>query len=369
MKIFTRRIMAITLSLALVFASGIFFSAKTKADVQQLTITSALESGNEHQLHVTWTNPSEVVAGEGYTFGYYIDSIGNDNQAKAANGWVWSRDNPTEIRTMLDTVCGTNGGVDFKNGGDYTVIVVIYKDGAIYAQGTSNSVYIDPDESHNFDASFKLDRYEPHEGGPTNTVVSWQPISGVKSYSLMNKDTGEVFVNVGENATWTQWNAPTSTTPNDTYTCQIVAKDANGDPIDITNDEITLNYDLELPPAEHTDADFSGATWDELETKGSDASTITKDYYINSTHGLNTYFWGIYAPDEDIPYHEQRDQCIIDTPVFSFQWSNITSVWINSVKYKNHTTTFNNQGDCGEISINAFHSGINVITLVMNHHS
>lgn len=557
MKKLYKRILAITLTLAMVVSSIAFYHTKVSADPIELTISARKETSNEHQLRVTWTNPSEVVSGEGFTFGYYINSIDYNNQARAANGWVWSINNPSEIRTMLDTVAGTNGGVDFKDGGDFSVIVVIYKDGNVYAQGQSESINIDPDV--NTDAKFKLDRYE--QGG-TNTVCSWQIIGGAKNYTIKNKDTDTVLANnIAGNATWTQWSTPESYIPGDTYQCEIIAYDNNGDPINITNNiitldyvyvgvnydanftlveyvnkgvstkcswdsisgarsyeiinkdtgdtlatpagnvtnitftsptspdvdatytakiiaydsngdaiaitnseitldyylledninasfkfdryendgentvvswkkiagaarykafnietgeqlfsanqndtwksystpssstendtytavfyaydengdeilirnnEITVNYYYEPVPAEHTSADYSQAEWVKFNKYGSEASELTSEYYINSDHGLNTYFFGVYSPHSAIPYHSERTNCKLNGPAISVQWQNVKCVWINSQLISNPSVLFNNQGDCVEMSVGAFKPGINVVTFVMNNES
>ena len=236
MKKLIRRTLAIALSLSMAFSSFVVLNKTVKADPEVLTVVASVESGQTNRLNVTWTNPAAVVSDAGFTFGYYINSVDTNNQAKAANGWVWSVANPSEIRTMLDNVAGTNGGVNFNDGGDYKVIVVIYQNGEVYAQGESESIHLEEYVETNTDAKFKLDRYE-QDG--KNTVVSWQTIGGAKTYTVYNKDTGAQLASAGENSTWTQWNSPAADAPNQTYTAQLVARDSNGDAIAITNDEIS----------------------------------------------------------------------------------------------------------------------------------
>lgn len=452
MKYMTKKLVAVALSLAMVVSSIAFYNAEVKADPIELTINVALEQTNQHQLRVTWTNPSDVDANPNdYHYGYYVNSIGQNNQCQAANGYCWG----DAHRSELDTVAGTNGGLYFDDGGDFVIIVVITKNGETYAQGQSISVHMDPDT--NTDAQFKLDRYE--QGGAI-TVCSWQEIGGAHSYIIKNKDTNVTLATVNSGAAyWTQWTTPTSDTPGDTYTCQFLAYDANGNLISITNNEITLNYynsghnynakfkldryeqngkitvcswtliygadsyklfnddtgdllgsagssgtytywntqatcvqnstytaklvaydsngdEIEITndtltldyyyvtvPSEHTSADYSSATWDSLPLTGSQSSSIDTDYYINSDNNLNKFFWGIYAPNQEIPYHAERTHCRINGAAFSCQESNVKYVWVNSYLYLNPSDVFNNQGDCTELSISVFRPGINVVTL------
>ena len=178
MKKLTKRILAFAISLAMVVTSIAYFDTKAKADPIEITINVALEQSNSHQLRVTWTNPQEVIDNPTeYHYGYYVNTIGQNNQCQAANGYVWG----DQYRTMLDTVSGTNGGISFSDGGDFSIIVVITKDGNTYAQGQSTSIHIDEDTNTN--AAFKLDRYE--QSG-ANTVCSWTTIGGAHSYLIKN---------------------------------------------------------------------------------------------------------------------------------------------------------------------------------------
>ncbi|MCR5736659.1 MAG: hypothetical protein K6G64_03315 [Eubacterium sp.] len=117
-------------------------------------------------------------------------------------------------------------------------------------------------------------------------------------------------------------------------------------------------------PVEHNIANVDTSSWVKLPVTGGDAGDVTNEYYINGAHTLGQFFWGIYAPDEAIPYHDQRANCVIEGAVFACQEQGITSVWVNGTEYANHTAALNNDGDCAEISLDLLEVGENVVTFV-----
>ncbi len=363
MKKSMKKVLSVILSLALIVTS-ITFTQRTAKAAEELTVTAAFEAGSVNQIRVNWTNPAEVVADAGYTFGYFVNEIGANNHAIAANDWDWTQANPSEIRTMLDTVKGTNGGLVFdENGGDFSIIVVIYKDGEIYAQGTSNTITVAKYENHNTDLNLRTTSVG------SATSLAWDKIGDAngKDATSYVVSTSDGSVNATVNGTTFTYSTPVTQDENDTRTYSVTVTAYSGnDVIATTNGTITdlaYFYDSGSAPAEHTNADFSNATWEKVGADG-DAN----EYYINDDHTLSKGVWySIYSPHSTAAYHNERTNCILgDASSFTFQHSNVKEIWVNGTKYGNPSTAFNNQGDCSELSCKVLNSGVNVITLVHN---
>lgn len=192
-------------------------------------------------------------------------------------------------------------------------------------------------------------------GTGTATLV-WKAITNAVSYK----------VTVGEDERLVSGTSCTvEVEENVEYVATVQAFDEENNEITITNNTIEVTYVPESAPEEHDIANVDTSSWTLLESKPS-GTTFDKTYSISANPGLGTYYYGIYASDNDIPYHEQRTECVIsdDVAVFACQESNINVIWVNGDKYNNHSEAFNNQGDCCEISTEILTEQVNLITLV-----
>lgn len=191
----------------------------------------------------------------------------------------------------------------------------------------------------------------------------WQKITDVSKYKIYDNDNE--IAELGADAT--NYSIE-NLVKDEKHSIIIKAYKEDGSEIEITNNTIEVVYTVTEPgmaPDEHIKADFSNATWAELSTK---AGTADNRYFINADHTLSQAVWyGIYAPHSAAAYHNDRTACILgDAASFTFQQSNVTSVWINGKEYANPSTALNCQGDCTEISTEFLNAGINVVTIVMS---
>lgn len=192
-------------------------------------------------------------------------------------------------------------------------------------------------------------------------TLTWKKITNVSKYEVYDGDN-----KIGELDADTEKYVMSDLVEDAEHSITIKAIDAKGNEITITNNTKTIVYStISKAPTEHTKADFSNATWAELLTK---AGTADNRYFINADHTLSQAVWyGIYAPHSAAAYHGDRTACILgDAASFTFQQSNVTSVWINGKEYANPSTAFNCQGDCTEVSTEFLNEGINVVTIVMS---
>ncbi len=361
-----KKVLSVVLSIAMI-ATSVTITQKTAKAAEELTVTAAFEAGSVNQIRVNWTNPADVVANAGYTFGYYVNEIGDNTHAIAANGWDWTANSNTEIRTMLDTVKGTNGGLVFdENGGDFSIIVVIYKDGEVYAQGTSNTITVEKYQNTNTNLNLRT------TGVGSATTIEWDKIGDAngKDATSYVVTTSDGSVNTTVQGTTCTYSTPATQTENDTNTYSVTVTAYSGnDVITTTNGTVSglaYFYDTGVAPAEHTSADFSNATWEKV-----GADNDGNEYYINDDHTLSKGVWyKIYTPHSTADYHGERNKCILgDASSFTFQHTEVKEIWVNGTKYGNPSTAFNNQGDCCELSCEVLETGINVITLVHNNDS
>lgn len=369
-----KKLLSVVLTLAMIVTSITVYNTTAKAEgdetpnIVDIEVTASVEN---NMINAKWSQPDVEFA----TLAYYInyaDQIQLDEAhwARAANDHCWTEINPTEKRTALDTVSKSKDRtIDVSKGGTF-VLTVQYLDaeGNVVASGTSNAVTTQ--EVVNTDLNLKVERYETGIA-----YLKWSLIGGAAKYEVYNADTNELMKTSDSSTTdWTNVTIKQGVT----YNLIVKAIDANGEEIAITNNTTTAYQEMETTtepteptkpdkaPDEHTNADFSNATWTELSTK---AGAVDNRYFINSDHTLSQAVWyGIYAPHSAAAYHNERTACILsdDAASFTFQQRNVTSVWINGTKYTNPSTALNCQGDCTEVSTDFLNEGINVVTIVMS---
>ena len=192
-------------------------------------------------------------------------------------------------------------------------------------------------------------------------TLTWKKITNVSKYEVYDGNDKIAELNAD-----TEKYVMSDLVEDAEHNITIKAIDANDKEMTISNNTKTIVYStISKAPTEHTKADFSNATWAELSTK---AGTADNRYFINADHTLSQAVWyGIYAPHSAAAYHNDRTACILgDAASFTFQQSNVTSVWINGKEYANPSTALNCQGDCTEISTEFLNAGINVVTIVMS---
>ena len=367
MKRTFKKVLSVVLTLAMVFTSITVYKTTAKAD-GEVEVTASVVN---NMINAQWSQPDVEFATLAYFINYADDiQLDSAHWAKASNGWCWTQANPTEKRTALDTVSKSNdNSIDVSKGGTY-VLTVQYLDaeGNVVASGTSNAVTTQ--EVVNTDLNLKVERYETGIA-----YLKWSLIGGAAKYEVYNADTNELIKTSDSSTTdWTN----VAIKQGVTYNFVVKAIDANGEEIAITNNETTAYQEPDTTkdpsetteagkaPDEHTNADFSNASWTELSTK---AGSVDNRYFINSNHTLSQAVWyGIYAPHSKAAYHNERTACILsdDAASFTFQQRDVTSVWINGTEYANPSTALNCQGDCTEVSTEFLNSGINVVTIVMS---
>lgn len=192
-------------------------------------------------------------------------------------------------------------------------------------------------------------------------TLTWKKITNVSKYEVYDGNDKIAELNAD-----TEKYVMSDLVEDAEHNITIKAIDANDKEMTISNNTKTVVYTtVSKAPTEHTKADFSNATWAELSTK---AGTADNRYFINADHTLSQAVWyGIYAPHSAAAYHNDRTACILgDAASFTFQQSNVTSVWINGKEYANPSTALNCQGDCTEVSTEFLNEGINVVTIVMS---
>lgn len=363
-----KKLLSVVLTMAMIVTSITVYNTTAKAEEEETPNIEVTASVENNMINAKWSQPDVEFA----TLAYFINEADNiqldsAHWAKAANGWCWTQANPKEKRTALDTVAKSNdNSIDVSNGGTY-VLTVQYLDaeGNVVASGTSNAVTTE--KVVNTNLNLKVERYETGIA-----YLKWSLISGAAKYEVYNADTNELMKTSDSSTTdWTNVTIKQGVT----YNLVVKAIDANGEEIAITNNTTTAYQEPETTteptepdkaPDEHTNADFSNASWAELSTK---AGSVDNRYFINSDHTLSQAVWyGIYAPHSAAAYHNERTDCILsdDAASFTFQQRDVTCVWINGTQYANPSTALNCQGDCTEISTEFLKDGINVVTIVMS---
>ena len=357
-----KKVLSVVLSLAMVITSITVYNTTAKAD-EEVAVTATVNNG---MIDASWSHPSI----EFVTEAFYLNKADNivldaAHYAKAANGYVWTINAPTGLRTALDTVVSTNdGSVNVSDGGDFVITVQYFDaDGNVVASGTSNVV--STETVVNTDLNLRVERYE------TNIAyLKWDLIKGAAKYEVYNADTNELMKT--QNSATTDW-TDVAIQQGVTYNLVVKAIDANGSEIEITNNTATAYQEVEeqttasdvpdTKPEENDITKVDTSSWVALEVKG---GTVEDSYAVNAAHGLSqAVWWGIYAPHSEAAYHNERTNCILgDAAAFVFQRSDVVSIWVNGVKYANPSTAFNNQGDCCELSVDVLEDGQNVITLV-----
>ena len=193
-------------------------------------------------------------------------------------------------------------------------------------------------------------------------TLTWKKITNVSKYEVYDGNDKIAELNAD-----TQKYVMSDLVEDAEHNITIKAIDANDKEMTISNNTKTVVYTtVSKAPTEHTNADFSNATWAELLTKAGEGDNR---YFINADHTLSQAVWyGIYAPHSKAAYHGERTACILsdDAASFTFQQRDVTSVWINGTEYANPSTALNCQGDCTEISTEFLNAGINVVTIVMS---
>ena len=212
----------------------------------------------------------------------------------------------------------------------------------------------------------KFDRYE----NKTSAFVSWTLVTGAESYKVFYGDT-QVGTTQGANGYYVNFTAPIKETA---YQVVVKAYDSTGaeiatDTVDMpaTEPEVTTTEGPQTRPDDNYLEKVDTSAWVALDIKKGASENV---YYINKAGSdvLNhSEWWGIYVPHSEASYHNERVNCILgDAAAFIFMASNVKSVWVNGNYYANHSTGFNNDGNCCEVSVDTFTEEQNVVTLVNN---
>ena len=235
----------------------------------------------------------------------------------------------------------------YEEGKTYNYIMKVYNAAGEEIEVENNTFTFSTEVPDNFDAALSV-VYTANAA-----KLSWKAITGATSY-VVSVD--------GTETTVTDTTMSVDVEANVVYNVSIKALNEAGEEIAITNNTIEVQYIPEGAPAEHTNFDTTGLTWDKVGTLGED------EYYINSTHTLDKAVWfNIYSPHDSAAYHNRATACNIPDGVAAFEFKtakDIKAMWVNSVKYENLSTALSSRNDQAEIAVNVLEKGDNVITLV-----
>ena len=258
-----KKVLSIVLSLAMILTSITVYNTKTaKADDADSATPVGVEvtaSVVNNMINASWSQPDVEFASLAYFINYADDNIKLDSThwAKAANGWCWTAENPTEKRTEISSITKSNdNSIKVLEGGTF-VITVQYLDaeGNVVATGTSNA--ITTDKLTNTDLNLKVERYETGKA-----YLGWSIIGGAEKYEVYNADTNKLMKTVNNGTDkWTD----VAIKQGVTYNFVVKAIDENGEEIAITNNTTTAyqaNTNMSL--AVSYNGNVATLTWTEI---------------------------------------------------------------------------------------------------------
>ena len=209
-------------------------TSSTDSDTGVANVAVTATANAAGQIAASWAHPNVEYAQERY----YLNKAGEvaldeGHYAKAANGWVWSISNPTELREALDSVTSTNDdSISTADGGNFVIVVqYIDADGTVVAQGTSNVVTVV--KNTNKDLALFVERYE---AANMLAYLKWTAIGGAAKYVAYDADGNVAGESTGD---WASVKVPAR---DQDYTYTVKAYDADNNEIaDITNNTAIAN--------------------------------------------------------------------------------------------------------------------------------
>ena len=274
-----KKVLSVVLALAMVVTSITVYNTTAKAAAGDLTLEAHIEA--EGTIGASWTNPTgtDVTNARGR---YYLVKSGTvtteeevknltqDDYARSERAtWTWSVNNANEFRKDLDRVDANHGkSIDIVNGGKYQVVVVIYNLDytEILAYDVSNEVEIVANTTLALTASYT---------GNTATL-KWSKIANATSYEITVAGVGTYTTEK------TSYDVSLPESAKD-YDCTIVAKDAEGNEITLSDDNTTV---LNAPLVKDLGLEQTGFRWD---AGAGNAGTYNVNLKWNSVTGTAKY--------------------------------------------------------------------------------
>lgn len=208
-----------------------------------------------------------------------------------------------DTNELLATKKATDDWVDIKieYGTTYNFLVKAF-------DANGDEIKITNNKTTAYKANTEMNLAVSYDGN--KATLSWEKITGVSKYIIYD---GEKPLNDKLDAD-TQQYVIENLEKDVKHSIMIKAYGEDGNIISITGNTIDVVYTVVEPgkaPDEHTNADFSNATWSDLRVNGGDvndkvpAGTVENNYQINDNSGLDTSTWySIYAPHGRAGYHD-----------------------------------------------------------------
>ena len=266
-----KKVLSIVLSLAMILTSITVYNTKTaKADgadassIENFTYTINTDS----TITAKWTHCDNTVYKE-YVYIYSKDTaeeinaettFGTQSEFDAVStevgGWCWNRQDKG-VENEANKIYKNKGeNVKTKDGGKWVIVVVRKNRESGNTVAFYKSEAIETAKYVNTDLNLKVERYEKNVA-----YLKWSPIDEAAKYEVYNADTNELLATKKATDDWVDIKIEYGTK----YNFLVKAFDANGDKIEITNNETTAyqaNTNMSLAVSHN--GNVAKLTWTEI---------------------------------------------------------------------------------------------------------
>lgn len=266
-----KKVLSIVLSLAMILTSITVYNTKTaKADgadassIENFTYTI----NTDPTITAKWTHCDNTVYKE-YVYIYSKDTaeeinaettFGTQSEFDAVStevgGWCWNRQDKG-VENEANKIYKNKGeNVKTKDGGKWVIVVVRKNRESGNTVAFYKSEAIETAKYVNTDLNLKVERYEKNVA-----YLKWSPIDEAAKYEVYNADTNELLATKKATDDWVDIKIEYGTK----YNFLVKAFDANGDKIEITNNETTAyqaNTNMSLAVSHN--GNVAKLTWTEI---------------------------------------------------------------------------------------------------------
>lgn len=266
-----KKVLSIVLSLAMILTSITVYNTKTaKADgadassIENFTYT--INTGST--ITAKWTHCDNTVYKE-YVYIYSKDTaeeinaettFGTQSEFDAVStevgGWCWNRQDKG-VENEANKIYKNKGeNVKTKDGGKWVIVVVRKNRESGNTVAFYKSEAIETAKYVNTDLNLKVERYEKNVA-----YLKWSPIDEAAKYEVYNADTNELLATKKATDDWVDIKIEYGTK----YNFLVKAFYANGDKIEITNNETTAyqaNTNMSLAVSHN--GNVAKLTWTEI---------------------------------------------------------------------------------------------------------
>lgn len=266
-----KKVLSIVLSLAMILTSITVYNTKiAKADgadassIENFTYTINTDS----TITAKWTHCDNTVYKE-YVYIYSKDTaeeinaettFGTQSEFDAVStevgGWCWNRQDKG-VENEANKIYKNKGeNVKTKDGGKWVIVVVRKNRESGNTVAFYKSEAIETAKYVNTDLNLKVERYEKNVA-----YLKWSPIDEAAKYEVYNADTNELLATKKATDDWVDIKIEYGTK----YNFLVKAFDANGDKIEITNNETTAyqaNTNMSLAVSHN--GNVAKLTWTEI---------------------------------------------------------------------------------------------------------